>query len=326
MDTALSAQDDVITRFRRPTVTVIAVSVLLYLAYALARGLDDTATELAHFRWPLFLPVLGLALVNYAGRFLKWAYFLRHLGIRIPWTINAWIYVAGLGMSVTPGKAGEVIKPWAVRAVTGTPMATTVPALIADRFTDAVAVVGLAAMGVATYAPQRIPAVLATFGALLGVVAVVSMAPLGNAFLAVIRAIPGVRRAAPVLSQALTSLRTCLGPGPLVVSVAISLVAWFAECLCMKLVLDGLGVSADLAVSTFLYTFAMLFGAPSPGGVGMTELAMVEGAMELLPAITAGQAVAMALLVRVASLWFGVALGALALLTLDGAIRRATPA
>jgi len=80
-------------------------------------------------------------------------------------------------------------------------------------------------------------------------------------------------------------------------------------------------VSLDLA--TFLYASATVIGAPSPGGMGLADASLAEGALVLVPGIDAGQAMAAALLVRIATLWFGVTLGAFALLRIDGVIRRA---
>ncbi|HWV37740.1 MAG TPA: hypothetical protein VN033_04600, partial [Vulgatibacter sp.] len=53
---------------------------------------------------------------------------------------------------------------------------------------------------------------------------------------------------------------------------------------------------------------------PSPGGLGVADLAMQEGAAHLIPGITQAQAMGSALLCRIATLWLGVGIGAVALL------------
>ena len=59
--------------------------------------------------------------------------------------------------------------------------------------------------------------------------------------------------------------------------------------------------------------FATLFGGLAPGGLGMTDWALIQGT-SLITRCTTGVATASAFLVRVATLWIGVAIGALALL------------
>jgi uncharacterized membrane protein YbhN (UPF0104 family) len=70
-------------------------------------------------------------------------------------------------------------------------------------------------------------------------------------------------------------------------------------------------VSLDRA--TFLYAFATVAGGAMPGGLGVADGALVGGAVQLT-GVDEPVAVASALLIRVATLWFGVILGAFALL------------
>ena len=50
-----------------------------------------------------------------------------------------------------------------------------------------------------------------------------------------------------------------------------------------------------------------------PGGLGVSDGALAGGALVLIPGLEQGVSVAAALLVRTATLWFGVLLGAMAL-------------
>ena len=80
-----------------------------------------------------------------------------------------------------------------------------------------------------------------------------------------------------------------------------------------QLIFKGMGVDAGFDVCFFLYAFATVAGSAMPGGLGVADGALVGGAMQFLT-VTEGQAVTAALLTRVATLWLGVGLGALALL------------
>jgi len=138
--------------------------------------------------------------------------------------------------------------------------------------------------------------------------------------------LPLIGRAAARLEEAYHAMRSCLAPLPLALTVLVSLVAWWAECVGTWLVFRGLAQAVSLDLATFLYASATVIGAPSPGGMGLADASLAEGALVLVPGITAGQAMAAALLVRIATLWFGVTLGAFALLRIDGVIRRARSA
>jgi uncharacterized protein (TIRG00374 family) len=113
--------------------------------------------------------------------------------------------------------------------------------------------------------------------------------------------------------------RALLAPRALAVALALSIVAWFLECLAFALILDGLAVPLPLRSATFVYAFASLAGAISmlPGGLGVAEgslTALLAGLGTPLPEAAAGT-----LLVRAATLWLAVALG---VVTVAAAFRR----
>lgn len=316
---------NVVSRFRRWLAWGIALAALLYVAGSLYAGLDSVGSALAGFRWALYVPVLLLTLVNYGLRFWKWHYLVGRLGVRIPWAENLTYFIAGLAMVISPGKAGEVLKPYLVRVRTGTPMATTIPALVTERLTDGIAVLALAAFSVSTYAGERAHYV---WGPILLVVAglgVLASRRLSLTILHVLARLPYVSRLSAKLEEMYIAMRMCLAPLPLVLTVVASLVAWGAECVGYMLVFRGFGVDASLDVSTFLYAFATVAGGAMPGGLGVADGALVGGAMQLIPGVDSGVAVASSLLIRVATLWFGVVLGAFALLRVGKLAETAEP-
>lgn len=304
---------DLVQRFRRWLVWGLAIAALLYLAFSIKAGVRAVGADLADFSWWLMVPVLLLVLLNYFARFLKWHYLLGKLGIRVAFWDNLMIFAAGLAMVISPGKAGELLKPYLVRVRTGANMATSIPALVAERLTDGIAMLALAALSVSTYAGDKthyvaIPAAFIVAGLL-----VLAWKRLSLALLSVVARLPMVGRFGTKLEEMYLAMRACLAPGPLVATVLISVVAWWAECLAYWLVFRGFGVVASLDVCTFLYAFATVAGGAMPGGLGVADGALGLGAAELVAGITDSQAVASALLIRLTTLWFGVGIGAVAL-------------
>ncbi|MDP6933656.1 MAG: lysylphosphatidylglycerol synthase transmembrane domain-containing protein [Myxococcota bacterium] len=312
-----SSSGNLIHRFRHWVIGAIAFGAVLYLVGAVWAGLDQVGAELRGFRWGLLVPVVLLTLLNYTLRFVKWHYLLGRLDVRMPLREDAWNFAAGLAMVISPGKAGELLKPYVVRERTGTPMATTIPALITERLTDGIAMLILAGLGVATYAADKvhyltIPAVLTVV--CLGVLA---HRGLSMKLLALGARVPGLGRIVPKLEEMYLAMRTCLAPVPLVWTVFLSVVAWEAECVGFMLVFEGLGIDAGLGVCTFIYAFATVAGGAMPGGLGVADGALAGGAVRLIGGVSEPVAVAAALLVRVATLWIGVFLGALALVVVS---------
>jgi len=301
-----------VSRFRRWVVAAIAVGALCYLAASIWAGMDEVGSALARFDWRYLFPLAGLTLVNYVLRFFKWHYFLRKLGVAMPFREDAWNFFAGLSMAISPGKAGELLKPYVVRERTGTPMARTIPALVSERLTDAVAMLIIAAFGVGTYAADQVSVVVSMGLAVIGGLVLLSSRTLSLFALGIVERLPLLGRIAPKLRAMYEATRVCLAPGPLAVTVGLSIVAWMAECIAFWQTFAGFGLEVSPEASIYIYASSTIIGAPSPGGLGVTDGAMAVGAMTLMN-VERGVAVPAALITRVVTLWMGVGLGAIAL-------------
>jgi uncharacterized protein (TIRG00374 family) len=306
-------QRSLLARFQRWVVGALAVGALVYLGGSIWAGFDEVSAALLAFDWRYLVPLIGLTAVNYALRFLKWHYLLGRLGVKMPLGEDAWTFVAGLSMAISPGKAGELLKPYVVQARTGAPMARTIPALVGERLTDGVAMLVIAAFGVSTYASEQTGPLIGLGLAVAAGLVVLSSRRLMHGTLDVMDRLPVVGRLSPRLRLMVDAAQTCLAPRPLLFTVAISVVAWLAECVAYWQTFAGFGVPVDAAGAIYIYASSTILGAPSPGGLGVTDGAMAVGAMTIL-GVERGVAVPAALIARTVTLWMGVLLGALALI------------
>jgi len=304
---------NLMARFRVWVVIGLAVVTVGYAAVAVWVGLDEVGATLATYQWWTFGAALLLTLVNYLLRFVKWHYLLGRLGVSMPLWEDLLTFVAGLSMAISPGKVGEMLKPYVVRARTGTPMTRTVPALVTERLTDAIAMLILAGFGISTYMADQLGVLVAMSAAVATGLGILASKRLSLFVLQGMKRIPLVGRAVPTLEGMYLAMRVCVAPVSFLVTMVFSLIAWGAECVAYLIVLLGLGVAANLDVSVFIYAAATIIGAPSPGGAVVTDGGLIVMGQELIAGITYEQAAAAAVLVRTATLWFGVGLGAIAL-------------
>lgn len=280
------------------------------VALAVAGLGEGRATLGALARFPsVWLPLLlAGALGNYALRFLRWHFYLRALGIALGGGASLLVFLAGLGMALSPGKLGEVLKAVLVRELTGVPAGRTTAAVVAERLTDVAGLILLSLLG-ATAIPGG-PWVLGG----LALALVLALALLRSRGLAGLLERAAAHRRLAGLGEPVRAFlgggRALLTPGRLVAAVALSVGAWGGECLALWVALLGLGAPARLREAAFVYAFASLAGAVSmlPGGLGAAEASLTG----LLVALGVGLPVAAAatLLVRLCTLWFGAALGA----------------
>lgn len=313
--------------FLRRCLLGIAFAVLVYAGWVIYSGVTELKVTLASLQPYAILIALGLSSINYALRFWKWELCLawlkirpgtsEHPGIELSTGHSALIYLAGLSMSVTPGKIGEVLRSTLLKATHRVEFARTAPIVLADRLTDLVALVLLSCLGL-SLAPETLPwlGVAATL-IIAGIVILSSPARLHRLLDFFLARLSG--RAHSVLEKAramIDSSAQLLALPQLLALTTLSVLGWGLECLGYAIILEGFPeIVAPFVPSAFLWASTTLIGALSflPGGLGATEYSLGVLAQELIPGVSAAVAMASTLLIRGATLWFGEVVGALCL-------------
>ncbi|MBO6938913.1 MAG: flippase-like domain-containing protein [Deltaproteobacteria bacterium] len=295
---------------------------LVFAGLALYSDVQELTDNLGRYQWRYFVYGLGLATANYALRFLRWQYYLARLKVPlgapngVPTGDSARIFVAGFVMSVTPGKVGEVFKSVLLQSSHGVPLARTAPIVVAERLTDLLALVLLTA--IASLAFEGGALIALAGGAFVAVIWVAcAWRPLGELGLRIAGKLPVLNRLEERLREAYDALHELVRPTPLAVASLLALVSWGLECVSLLVIALGFeGVVLSLLEATFAYGGPTIVGALVllPGGLGATEAGMT-GVLEAfeVPGMTTSVAIAITMLVRLATLWWAVVLGVFAL-------------
>ncbi len=309
------ASPTILSRFRTGLLLGLALAAGIYLAYTLAIGWNEVAAALGRFAWEWLPVLLALSLVNYALRFLRWEYYLRLLGIRVSWRTSVAIFLSGLAMTITPGKVGEFLKSYLLKESDGVPMATSAPVVFAERVGDLLALLLLASLGVSSFGGPRALPILIGSGVVIGVALVVLQSrPLTGLSLRLLVRLPFGERIAPKVGEMLDSSRALLGLRALVPGLLLATVSWYCECLEYFFAFRGFGVEGvGLDLSVFAYAFSTVLGVVSPGGIGPTDIGLIEIARQFVDNLSHEVATAASFIVRFCTLWFAVGLGAAAL-------------
>lgn len=298
---------------RRRLATGLILGFLVVLALMIVGDAQQVAAHLAGFDWRLAPLVLAFTLLNYGLRFVKWHFYLRLIGASgLPWWESARLFVAGFPLAVTPGKVGEALKGVWINQRTGVPVARAIPVVIAERVSDGLAVLLLSTLGVIAY-PRYWPAFASVLGGLVALVILSQVRPLALALIGTVERLGPASRAAGAMRAFYEGTYALFRPGPLVAAVALGMISWLGEGVGFYCVLLGLGLPPGdhlLALAVFILSFSTVVGAVStlPGGLGAAE-ASIAGMLTVLLGLPADCAAAATLLIRFATLWFGVALG-----------------
>jgi uncharacterized protein (TIRG00374 family) len=300
-----------LARPKRTWLWMIVAAVVGLAAFSMIGDITKLGDRLTGFRWSAFLAALGLALANYVLRFVRWQVYLRRQAIRVPVVSSALVFGAGLSLSITPAKLGELVKSYLLQQMHDVPVASTAPVVVAERVSDLIALLALAVIGVAGYGVEPTLVMVAGGVIAFGLLLLAWQRP--TRFLVELVTRPAkLRRLREPLLEMLTNLSALCRPVPLIIATAIAIPAWACECIGFALICNAFpGVHVELGLAMVIYAGTTIAGALSflPGGLGVTEgamtLALVEGAAHFDRA----SALAATLLTRLATLWFAVLLG-----------------
>jgi len=316
---------------RRGVILSFLLGILVFVGIAVYGDAREVSSAFSNFRRSLLLPSLLLGLGALVLRGVRWHWFLSLVGgQRLPPWRSAQVFAAGTAMQVTPGRVGEWVKSYYVEALGGPPAARTSPIVLAERITDMLGLVLLAASGLLVY---RTAFWVVAVSALIAGGLLFSLVHDATAALVsrTVARLPLVRQLVPHVEEFYGAARLLLTPRTLVVGAALAFASWVCEAAAFWCVLWGVGAEPSwtlLYVATFIWPVASLAGGLflTPGGLGVAEGGLTGLTQALVDGLGRGPAAAAALLARLATLWLGVALGLLAMAALSRTTRAATPA
>ena len=300
-------------RWVRRSSFVLAAMMCVYMAAAIWGVRGNLANASQQVPWRALPVVIGLVVLGWAVRLMRWQYYVRRLGWPIPAHDSAIAFFASFAFSATPGKAGELVKSVLLRSRYNVPLADGAGVLMVERIGDLLAVLVLALGGLALL-PQGL--VYCAIAALLvgGLAIFVSIPPIYRPILSRFGTIPKFSRLVDRVLGLLEMGRTLLRPVPFLIGLGLALVAWGCEGLAFHILIQNFGVRGGAMTACSIYGIATVVGALSflPGGLGSFEAVMILLLSKIgLPATAAMLPV---VLFRFCSLWLGCLVGLLFLM------------
>jgi glycosyltransferase 2 family protein len=291
----------------------VFAGILLYFAIIVSQEKEIVPT-LLNFNWKYAPIIISLTFANYFFRFVKWHFYLRELEIKIPVKSSALIFLSGLSMSITPAKIGETFKAYLLKEKHGTEATKTLPVVAAERITD---IAGLAVLAL-------IGSLFFSYGT--GIIAILLVAFLAFSALVwtkninianIVSKIPLISKYSVMLDKSYGNFSKIFSPKNLAITTGLSILSWMFECLAFFTVLTSFGLQAPVLFTIFAFSFTTILGAISmiPGGLGVTEFSLIG--LLIAFGIAGSGAAAATILIRIFTLWLGVAVGLIAFLTLE---------
>ncbi len=298
--------------YKKPIITSVIVGLAVLFGLLVIAGAGDVIAVFARFDLRYLPLILMLAPLNYLLRYVKWNYFLKQVGVKPEPAANRLVFMSGLGMTVTPAKVGELLKCYLLKEHMGTPVSVTSPVVMAERLTDALAMVLLASIGSLYFAHGLLVLVFTTV--FLGfVVLFFHYDPLFNRFAGFLEKKWLFKRGSQFLREFQQSSKTLFTVKSLLFTTFLGVVSWSFEGFVIFFTVRAIGGSVSVLESFFVVAFSSVVGTLSflPGGLGVAEGSIM--ALLLFVGLGTEMAAATTVITRFSTLWLGGAVGLLGL-------------
>jgi len=316
---------------------------LVFICLSFYANFSDLKEAFFQFSPWYLLILLLLSFCNYIVRFVKWDYYIRILDIQLTRSQSFSVFLAGLIMSISPGKFGEVLKSFLVKSINGTPISKSAPVVLAERLTDFMGLIVLVMLGLSS-SQASIEIVVVSVLIVTIILGLLSSRRFSLALLAKIEhliakvfqeskdpeatireeaslgfggKLKNVIRIFPQkMHVAYESISSLLTVKRLIWTTILSVLSWSFEGCAFVLLIHAFGFDITLTEGIFIYSFSIILGALTmlPGGVGLTETSL--SGLLILKGFPKSISVAVTLIIRITTLWFAVAIGALVLSSL----------
>ncbi|MCX7019833.1 MAG: lysylphosphatidylglycerol synthase transmembrane domain-containing protein [bacterium] len=310
-------------------VWILIFAILVYTVFVIWSDFRQNLKTLRDFTWRLYPLVLAAVLVNFVVRELKWDYYRRAGGINVPRLGSFLVFFSGYSMCISPGRVGELIKPFMYKEYFGQKMSRTVPLVFCERVSDLLGMIVLAAVTLTAYMAgvQHKGGGWLSPGMIYGFLVFSAVFVAAMIWLirqkSIMHHVGGLLSLSSRIERSLHHIRALyhathplLTVKNLAVTTAMAFFSWAFECWALMIILHGVGADQiTFGQATFVFCMATIFGGFLfflPGGLGGFEATMTI--MLSLLGVLKFQAVSATFLVRLSTLFFGVAIGFLFIL------------
>ena len=288
---------------------LFALVIVSIVGLAAATGWQETMAQIKRLSGWQILALLGLSLVNYAFRGLRWHLFARRLGLPTGLIQDLRHFLGGFAMSVTPGRVGELVRMRWLTRETGWSFERTAPLMLMDRASDLVAMALILALALALSSAGFTGALPIVLASLIAAYVVTRPRLLAGVATRLYRLTGLWPRLFARIRTAAQSLARFSNPWVIGLAAALGLIGWMAEGVAFYLLLMWMGVDVGLWTAVGIFVFSALAGGltGAPGGVGGAEAAMIG--LLMLEHVPLEVSLPATLIIRVTTLWFAIGIG-----------------
>lgn len=294
---------------------IIIVGVIgLYAFFLILSDYTTLSTKIIKFKTELLPIILLLVPCGWIMLYIRWNLLLKNSDIEIPGRKNLEIYLAGFMLSITPGKVGELLRSQMLKTKFDIPRTKTTSLVLVEKLYDLLGAVAISLSGIWLFHEAGY-VIIAALVLLAFLFILISSRILFDNFLKWFGKFKIMSKFLLPLSESYEVIRNSTRGKVALFSSLLSISYWLTTSLAVYFVLLAFGITINYLNVVSTFTASLILGAASfiPGGIGVAEGSLVG--LFSLQGIEVSTALILVILIRIFTLWYGVAVGFIALKT-----------
>ena len=289
-------------------IIIIVIAVVgLYATFLIASDINTISDKLSSFKIEFLPIIISLVTSGWFVMFARWHLLLINSKIFIPKKSSFIIYLSGIALSIIPGRIGELIKSQLLKTKYGVPRSKTVPIIILEQLYTLIGLVIISFFGIWFF--ELGAYVLGFFSAvLIFAFILISSRTMFNKLISVLEKRKFTEKFVAPLSSSYDTIKKSLR-GPIVFyASALTVVFWLLEAITVYFVLLSFGIDyIEFLMVIPTYTTSLMLGFLSfiPMGLGVVEGSLAS--FFSLQGIEVSLSLALVVIIRLFTRWYGVA-------------------
>ena len=292
---------------------IITGTIFLYALFLIFSDIQKLENKIIDFDIRYIPLIIFLVTCAWIPLYLRWNLLLKNTGEQVSLKGNLSIYVSGFALSITPGKIGELIRTELLKKKFNIPRTKTVPLIFVEKLYDLTGAITIAIIGIWFFHESRY-IIIAGLILLLSVFIFISSDKIFNKSVNYFGRFKIMAKFLQPLLQSYEIIKISTRGKIAISATLLSILYWLITSLAVYFVLIAFKITNIEylnVVSTF--TASLFLGAASfiPGGIGVAEGSLVG--LFHLQGIEVTTAIMLVVIIRLFTLWYGVAIGFIAL-------------
>ena len=304
-------KNELLEKIEKGIIISIILSIIVYAVFFFFTDWASIISSVEKIGLALIIILLILSLLNYAMRFLRWEVLIRNAKIKIKLKDSLKSFLAGLCLTITPGKAGELFKASFVKKYSNTSRLKVLPIVILERIFDltgfaSILLISLLFVSFENYASAAMQASIIIFAALIFSFLFIKTRICREIIKKVINKFSFLKKKEEIILEVLDDY-SAISFTKIMALIVLSFLGWFFEVIELYLLFNVFNINADIFMAGFVFGFSSLIGLISftPGGIIGFEASSGLLLSNLL-GLTVSTAAVITLIIRLTTLWFAV--------------------